>query len=110
MRHEITIRSGKPTDLPELQRLNAALFQYEDDHNLYRDDYNLNWPYEAAGIKFFAVCLDDTPDHAAFKTWLIQNRVDRVSVAAYAKNDPALHFYRGLGFTDSALIMEVPLS
>jgi GNAT superfamily N-acetyltransferase len=163
MSHDITIRPGQPNDLAELQRLNSALFIYEHEQGHYKDSYNLNWPYEDAGIKFFTGCLGESPDHTAFiaeangriigylagsfavkayrslhnpfgeldnmfveeafrhagvgarlfdafKAWLIQNQVDRVSVAAFSRNAQALNFYRTLGCIDSAIILEMPLA
>ena len=159
----IVIRRALPADLPEIQRLNRALFQYEHDHGFYGDTYNLNWPYEPAGIKYFTDCLGPSSDRAAFiaesdgravgylagsfatkayrslegpmgeldnmfvedahrhthvgtqlfaafKIWLLENHVDRVGVSAFAQNASALQFYRGLGYQDSAITLEMPLT
>jgi GNAT superfamily N-acetyltransferase len=63
----ISIRRGIPSDLADVQRLNRALFQYEHDHGYYSDNsYNLNWPYEEAGTKYFTDCLSGRPDRVVF--------------------------------------------
>ena len=61
------IRRGALADLPDVQRLNQELFQHEHDAQFYDDEsYNLNWPYEEGGIKYFTECLGENPTAALF--------------------------------------------
>ena len=62
----VTIRRAKPEDLPELQRLNRALFDYEHERGFYQDEsYRLNWAYEDAGRAAIEGCLGDIQDKVA---------------------------------------------
>lgn len=159
---DTSIRRADIRDLPEIQRLNQDLFQYEHDQQFTADTYNLHWPYDDAGVTFFTECLGaqngrvafiaevdgravgylagshkvqafrlaQTPigelDNmfveaahrhsgvgqrlfAEFRSWLRSNHADRVIVNAYAKNVSALKYYHDLGFTDSAITMDMPL-
>jgi len=63
----MNIRRGNLRDSPTVQRFNQALFEYEHDSRFYEGDtFNLNWPYEADGIKYFTECLDESPGAALF--------------------------------------------
>ena len=54
----IIIRRGIPADLKTVQHLNQELFKFEHDHGFYSDDsFNLDWPFEEAGRKYFHECL-----------------------------------------------------
>jgi GNAT superfamily N-acetyltransferase len=67
MAQMITIRRGRPQDLAAVQSLNQALFQHEHDQGFYSGErFNLNWPYEQAGINYFVSCLSDSPSSAVF--------------------------------------------
>lgn len=63
----MNIRRGSLKDLAQVQRLNRALFQFEHDQGFYHgDSYNLNWPYEDAGIQYFRSCLEPVSPSAVF--------------------------------------------
>ena len=63
----MTIRRGMPKDLAAVQKLNQQLFFHEHDEHFYEGDtYNLNWPYEEDGIRYFKDCLSDNPLSALF--------------------------------------------
>jgi GNAT superfamily N-acetyltransferase len=82
----ITIRRGHPSDLPEIQRLNQALFQYERDQGFYDGGrFNLNWPYEAAGTKYFTGCLSDSASSAVFIAEDNARAIGYLAAAYYTK-------------------------
>ena len=63
----VSIRKGSLLDLAEVQRLNQALFQHEREQRFYSgDSFNLKWPYEEAGAKYFKDCLSGTPASVVF--------------------------------------------
>lgn len=49
----LAIRRGAPSDMAAVQRLNYALFEYENSLGLYADSFNLDWTYGEAGAKYF---------------------------------------------------------
>jgi ribosomal protein S18 acetylase RimI-like enzyme len=63
----MTIRRGTSKDLAVVQKLNQQLFFHEHDEHFYEGDtYNLNWPYEEDGIKYFKDCLGENPASGLF--------------------------------------------
>lgn len=44
-----------------------------------------------------------------FINWCRKNKVNFISVTAFAKNEPTLNFYRKLGFSDYNLTLEMKI-
>jgi GNAT superfamily N-acetyltransferase len=63
---DVTIRRAIPADMAEMQRLNKALYTYENSHRLYEDSFDLEWTYSEAGNKYFRELLSDVPNSTAF--------------------------------------------
>ena len=62
-----TIRPGHNIDLPDVQRLNNALFKYEHAAGYYLDDsFNLEWSYANPGIRYFTERLSGKAGNAVF--------------------------------------------
>jgi hypothetical protein len=82
----ISILRGKPDDLPEIQRLNQALFKYEHDQGFYNGErFNLNWPYEEAGTSYFIRCLSGQPSSVVFVASENGRTIGYLAAAYYAK-------------------------
>jgi GNAT superfamily N-acetyltransferase len=64
---KLLIRRGLPADLKLVQNLNHQLFKFEHDHQFYPDDsFNLNWPYEETGSKYFTELLSESSASRVF--------------------------------------------
>ncbi len=62
----IAIRTAVPEDLAAVQRLNAALFIFEDELGSSDHSRKLNWPYATDGAAYFTKCLAGQDGNIAF--------------------------------------------
>lgn len=60
------VRTGVPDDLAEVQRLNAALYEFENGRGFYQDSYDLTWTHGASGTAYFRGLLDPQEGGVAF--------------------------------------------
>ena len=62
----MNIRLGTIEDLPEVQRLNQALVNYEREFVLHGQSINADWAYQPEGVAHFTKYLKPEPNVAVF--------------------------------------------